>query len=130
VLSEFALFSLSTKTPYASSKHAARVFTESLAAELHGSGATVTAVYPGATATNLVRKGHAVDPARRDLEAGFLARGLAPEVVARRILRGVDAGWSRVLIGRDTRAIDLAVRLALGLVQAGVRRFWWRVPFL
>jgi short-subunit dehydrogenase len=130
VLSDFALFSLPTKAPYASSKHAARAFTESLGAELHGSGVTVTAVYPGATATDLVKTGYAVNPGRRDLEAGFLARGLPPEVVARRILKGVDAGRSRVLIGRDTRVIDLAVRVAPALVQAGVRRFWRRVPFL
>jgi short-subunit dehydrogenase len=130
VLSDFALFSLPTKAPYAASKHAARAFTESLAAELHGSGVRVTAVYPGATATGLVRKGFSVDAAKRDLEAGFLEKGLAPELVARRIAGAIDTGRSRVLIGRDTRAIDAASRLAPGALQAGVRHLWRRVPFL
>jgi short-subunit dehydrogenase len=130
VLSDFALFSLPTKAPYASSKHAARAFTEALAAELEGSGVRVTAVYPGATATALVRKGYAVDTAKREAEAGFLEKGLAPQAVARRIVRAIDAGRSRVLVGRDTRAIDAAARLAPGALQAGVRRFWRRVPFL
>jgi short-subunit dehydrogenase len=130
VLSDFALFSLPGKAPYAASKHAARAFTESLAAELQGSGVRVTAVYPGATATDLVRKGYAVDVAKRDVEAGFLDRGLAPEVVARRIVKAIDAGRSRVLIGRDTHAIDAAARLAPGIFQAGIRHLWRRVPFL
>jgi short-subunit dehydrogenase len=130
VLSDFALFSLPTKAPYAASKHAARAFTEALAGELEGSGVRVTAVYPGATATDLVRRGYAIDEAKRDVEAGFLDKGLAPEVVAARIVRAIDAGRSRVLVGRDTRAIDAAVRFSPGLVQAGVRRLWRRVPFL
>lgn len=130
VLSDFALFSLPTKAAYAASKHAARALTEALGAELHGTGIVVTAAYPGATATNLLHRGHAVDDAKRQREAEFLEKGLAPEVVARRIVRGIEAGRIRVLIGRDTRAIDLAVRLAPGFVQAGVRRLWRRVPFL
>lgn len=130
VLSDFALLSLPTKAAYAASKHAAKAFTEALAAELNGSGVRVTAIYPGATATDIVRRGHAVDPAKRDVEAEFLAKGLPPEEVARRIVRAVDAGRARVLIGGDTRAIDAATRLAPGALQAGVRRLWRRVPFL
>jgi short-subunit dehydrogenase len=130
VLSDFALFSLPTKSPYASSKHAARAFSEALGAELHGSGVSVTSAYPGATATDLVRRGYAVDPAKQAVEARFLEKGLRPEVVAARIVRAVDGARSRVLIGRDTRAIDLAARLAPGAFQAGVRRLWRRVPFL
>ncbi len=130
VLSDFALFSLPTKAPYAASKHATKAFTESLAAELSGSGVTVTAVYPGATATGIIARGYAIDDAKRRTEAAFLARGLPPDAVARAIVRGIDRRHSRVLVGRDTRAIDLATRIAPGLVQDGVRRFWRRVPFL
>jgi len=50
--------------------------------------------------------------------------------VARKILRGVEGGRARVLIGRDTWLIDAAARLAPGLFQAAVRHFWQRVPFL
>jgi short-subunit dehydrogenase len=55
---------------------------------------------------------------------------MRPETVARKIVQGVERGKARVLIGRDTRAIDAATRLAPGLFQAAVRRFWRRVPFL
>jgi short-subunit dehydrogenase len=130
VLSDFALFSLPTKAAYAASKHAARALTESLGAELHGTGISVTAAYPGATATALVLRGHAVDEAKREREAEFLARGMRPETVARKIVQGVERGKARVLVGRDTRVIDAATRLAPGLFQAAVRRFWRRVPFL
>ncbi|HEY2776157.1 MAG TPA: SDR family oxidoreductase [Candidatus Binatia bacterium] len=130
VLSDFALLSLPTKAAYAASKHAARAFTEALGAELYGSGVSVTAVYPGATATAIVRSGFAVDPLKQQREADYLARGTAPEVVARHIVRAIRARRSRVLVGLDTRAIDIASRVAPGLLQFGVRRLWRRVPFL
>ncbi len=130
VLSDFALLSLPTKAAYAASKHAARALTEALGAELAGTGIAVTAAYPGATATDLVRRGYAVDPAKQAREARMLAGGLAPEVVARRIVRAIERGRARVLIGRDTRLIDAATRLAPALVQRAVRRLWRRIPFL
>ena len=130
VLSDFAFFTLPTKSAYAASKHAAHAFTMALAAELAGSGVTVTAVYPGATATALVARGDAVDSEKQAREAAMLARGLAPEKVARRLVRAVERGQRRVLIGRDTRLLDLATRLAPGLAQAAVGRYWRRVPFL
>ena len=115
---------------YAASKHAAHAFTVALGAELAGSGVTVTAVYPGATATALVARGEAVDSEKQAREAAMLARGLAPEEVARRLVRAVERGRRRVLIGRDTRLLDFATRAAPALVQAAVRRYWRRVPFL
>ncbi len=130
VLSSFALFSLPTKAAYAASKHAARALTEALGAELHGTGISVTAAYPGATATALVERAYAVDEVKRRREAEFLAKGMRPEAAARKILRGVERGKARVMIGRDTWLIDAAARLAPGLFQATVRRFWRRVPFL
>jgi short-subunit dehydrogenase len=130
VLSDFALFSLPSKAAYAASKHAARALSEALGAELYGTGITVTAVYPGATATALVQRGYAVDQAKRAREAEFLSRGMHPSVVGRRIIRSVEREQARVLIGRDARLIDAATRLSPGFVQAAVRRFWRRVPFL
>lgn len=60
----------------------------------------------------------------------FLARGMRPEIAAGKIVRGVERGTARVLVGRDTRMIDAATRLAPGLFQAAMRRSWRRVPFL
>ena len=130
VLSDFALFSLPTKAAYGASKHAARALTEALGAELHGTGISVTAAYPGATATGLVLRGYAIDEMKRARESEFLARGMRAETVARHIVQGLERGKARVLIGRDTRMVDAATRLAPGLFHAAVRRFWRRVPFL
>lgn len=130
VLSLFALFALPTKSAYVASKHAAKAFTEALGAELHADGVRVTAVYPGATATAIARRGWAADDAKKEMEADMLARGLAPDVVAARIVRGIEAGRARVVVGRDTRAVELVSRVAPGLAQHVVRRLWRRVPFL
>ena len=130
VLSAFALFSLPTKAAYCASKHAARALTEALGAELHGTGISVTAAYPGATATAIVRRGHAVDEAKRGREAEFVARGMRPETVARKIVRGVERGRARVVIGLDAQLIDVATRRAPNLARTAVRRFWRKVPFL
>ena len=130
VLSEFAFFSLPTKAAYAASKHAAHAFTVALAGELTGSGVQVTAVYPGATATDIVMRGEAVDPVRQAREAEFLSGGMAPAVVAVALLRGVERGRTRVLIGRDARLLAIANGIAPSLTQWAVRRWWRRVPFL
>ena len=130
VLSDFALCAFPTKAAYAASKYAARAVTEALRAELHGSGITVTAVYPGRTATALIERGRAVDENKRAREAAFLARGMSPEKVARAIVRALERRRARVLIGLDTRAIDLATRISPNLFNLLVARFWRRIPFL
>jgi len=130
VLSDFALMALPTKAAYACSKYAARAFTEALRAELNGTGITVTAAYPGATATDLVRKGYAVDVMKQQQESAFLARGMHPKAVAAKIVRGIERGQARLLIGRDARLIDLAMRLSPGLCHFALGRLWRRVPFL
>jgi short-subunit dehydrogenase len=130
VLSDFALFSLPTKAPYAASKHASRAYTECLSAELFGEGIQVTAVYPGATATGLVMRGYATDPVKQDREAHWLAGGMNPAFVGERIVRAIERGRIRALIGRDARAIDFATRLFPAFVQYLVARFWRRIPML
>ena len=130
VLSDFAIMALPTKAAYACSKYAARAFTEALQAELDGTGIAVTAAYPGATATDLVRRGYAVDPMKQQQESEFLARGMHPETVAVRILRGIERGQGRLLIGRDARIADLAMRLSPNLFHFALKRLWRRIPFL
>jgi short-subunit dehydrogenase len=130
ILSDFALCSVPTKAAYAATKHAARAFTEALAAELHGSGISVTAAFLGATATALVRHGRAVDVVKREREAAFLERGMDPATVARKVVRAIERGRPRVLIGHYSHLIDLATRISPDLFQAVVRRFWRRIHFL
>ncbi len=130
VLSEFALFVLPTKAAYAASKHAAHAFTLALAAEMAGSGVHVTAVYPGATATAFITRGEASDGPRQAREAAIVARGMSPARVAARILRGLERGRARVLVGVDTWAVAIAMGWAPRLTQWAVRRWARHLPFL
>jgi short-subunit dehydrogenase len=117
------------KAGYCASKFAVRGFSETLRAELRGSGVGVTVAYPGPVATNIVRDGRAADAAARDAEAAFLARrGVAAERVAAKILRGVERNAARVVVGFDYRAIDWLVRLAPTWTQWLVGRYGARFP--
>jgi hypothetical protein len=65
------------------------------------------------------------------MEARFVAdRNLSVATVARRICAAVERGRPRVLIGRVTWAIDLAMRLMPAATGTLVDRFKGRVPFL
>jgi short-subunit dehydrogenase len=131
VLSDFALFSLPTKSAYCASKFALRGFSEALRAELAETNVRLTCAYPGPVDTGLVSRGRAWDTDKQALEARFVAaRALPVAEVARRICAAVERGRPRVLIGRETIAIDLAMRLmpaATGTLVGKLRR---RVPFL
>ena len=130
VLSEFSLVSLPTKAAYAASKHAARAFTEALQAELYQECIKVTAAYVGATATDLVLRGFATDPAKQQREHEFLATKMSPAHVASRIIHGIEAGRMRLLIGNDARLLDAAARLSPRLLQFALKKLWRHIPFL
>jgi short-subunit dehydrogenase len=130
VASDFALVGCPTKTGYCASKFAVRGFSESLRAELYGSAVGLTVAYPGATDTAIVRRGRVVDAAAQAEEAQLLARGRPAASVAATILRAVERERARVLIGSETRLIDLATRLAPAWTNAIVARVRDRVPFL
>jgi short-subunit dehydrogenase len=131
VLSDFALFSLPTKAAYCASKFALRGFSEALRAELAGSGVRLTCAYPGPVDTGLVSRGRAWDAAKQAMEAEFVAaRALPIAEVARRICDAVERGRPRVLIGRETWAIDLAMRLMPAATGTLVGVLKKRIPFL
>jgi short-subunit dehydrogenase len=130
VLSDFALIGFPTKTGYCATKFAARGFSESLSSELHGTRVGLTAVYPGAVATGIARRGRAWDAAKQELEARFLEKqGLPVARVAGAIVAGVERNRARVLIGRETHAIDWMKRLFPVGTDALVARFRNRIPF-
>lgn len=131
VASDFALIGCPTKTAYCATKFAVRGFTEALRAELYGTSVGVTCVYPGPVATGIVRQGRAWDAAKAALEDRFLAeRGLPVECAVAPILRGIERNRARVLIGRETRAIDWVTRLSPELAATLVGRLRKRIPFL
>jgi short-subunit dehydrogenase len=130
VLSDFSLLSLPTKGAYAASKHAALAFSEAFDAEVRDEGITVTSAIVGATATQFVRRGYAVDVAKQTQESAFLDSGMETQAVARRLVKSIERGRARVVIGNDAHLISLAMRISPRLVQFAARKFWKRIPFL
>ena len=100
VLSPFALCGFPTKSAYAASKAALRVFTETLRIEAEGTGLCVTSVYCGAMATDFVRDAPSWDATSRETEHSLLQRyGAPPARVADRILKAIETRRTRVRIG-------------------------------
>ncbi|MGF6881725.1 NAD(P)-dependent dehydrogenase (short-subunit alcohol dehydrogenase family) [Nocardia sp. GP40] len=115
VSSALGLIGSAHHAPYCASKFALRGFTEALRAELAGTNVAVTAVYPGGIRTSISRSAWLAPDVDRSAIVnrfeGQIARTDADEA-ARRILKGVERGSARVLIGADARRTELAARIA------------------
>jgi NAD(P)-dependent dehydrogenase (short-subunit alcohol dehydrogenase family) len=108
--------------PYCTSKFAVRGFTETLRAELLLAKAPVkvTVVHPGGVKTGIASAGagaaELTDEDRRRIRIYNEKLLKMPAADAARIIcDGVAAGRSRVLVGRDAKAIDALVRLVPSL---------------
>jgi len=107
---------------YCASKFAVRGFTECLRSELLAQGhpVRVTVVHPGGVRTGIASAGvaaaarHGVelteDQRRRARVYEERLLRMPADRAARTVLDGVEAGRSRVLVGRDAVAVDLLVR--------------------
>jgi NAD(P)-dependent dehydrogenase (short-subunit alcohol dehydrogenase family) len=116
ISSVFGLIAPAGQTPYAASKFAVRGFTEALRHELEGSNVHVSCVHPGGIRTPIARHsrlGAAASPAKREENIARFERlaQTTPEAAAARILRGVEHGEKRILIGKDAYQIDILQRL-------------------
>lgn len=114
--SVFGLVAPPGQTAYATSKFAIRGFTESLRAELAGSGVGVTVVHPGGVRTRIAqdaRVGSGVSPeeAERYLRQFERLLTIDPADAAEAIIRGVERRRPRVLIGSSARVPDLLARV-------------------
>lgn len=116
VSSVFGLLGVPSQSAYNAAKFAVRGFTESLRTEMLAGGypVRVSCVHPGGVRTNIVRNGHAAagvdNAAIAERFDAKLAR-TTPEEAARVILRGVENGRARILVGADAKALDVWVRL-------------------
>lgn len=115
VSSVFGLIGPPGQTAYAASKFAVRGFTEALRHELAQEKIGVHAVMPGGVKTNIARNARInlddmseAEERVKAIEANFIT---TPERAADTILRGVNRGSPRILIGRDARLISLLERL-------------------
>ena len=112
----FGLLAMPSQSAYNAAKFAVRGFTESLRQEMiiAKRPVKVSCVHPGGIKTNIVRNGTAAAGTDNAAVAEFfdakLAKTTATEA-ARVILRGVEKGHARILVGADAKALDVLVRL-------------------
>ena len=110
------LFGASGQSAYCASKFAVRGFTESLHHELAHTNVGVTCVHPGFVRTSIAKNAKPGERAGGSLHRDSIARfdrvaRTDPEVAATKILRGVERGKARILIGVDAYFVDTWQRL-------------------
>jgi NAD(P)-dependent dehydrogenase (short-subunit alcohol dehydrogenase family) len=90
---------------YGASKAAVSLLTEALYAELMGTHVAVTAIYPGAIATNIAANSGVGIPGASDAKTSDF-KMTAPAEAARVIIRAIEKGKFRDTIGSDASALD------------------------
>ncbi len=119
VSSLFGLIGPAGQTAYSASKFAVRGFGDSLRLELAEHEVGVTTVHPGGIRTqiaNSARVGAGVDQQEYDAHKAVWDRMLSldPAIAAGKIVDGIERRKPRVLIGRETYALDALARLSPG----------------
>ena len=97
------------QTIYGASKAAVKLLTEGLHAELAETRVRVTAVYPGAIATNIASNSGVQMGAASTQEPPM--KPMPADKAARDILDGMERDAYRVLVGKDAHVLDALVRL-------------------
>jgi len=125
--SAFGLMAAPGYSAYNAAKFAVRGFTESLRQEMQVGGhpVKVTCVVPGGVRTSIARRaGHAVGVDGDEVARSFEERiaRTDPGEAARVILRGVERGKARVLVGTDARVVDVVTRVLGPAYQRLCRR--------
>lgn len=116
ISSVFGFIAPAGQAAYCTSKFGVRGFTEVLRHELEGTGVSVSCVHPGGIRTGIAahaRRAATVDPVLAEASVAqfdTLAR-TTPDEAAARILRGVEKGESRIVVGGDARLFDWLHRL-------------------
>lgn len=116
ISSLFGLLAMPSQAAYNADKFAVRGFSEALRMELLISKAPVkmTVVHPGGIKTAIARNATVAENYDQQSVAKFFDAKLAkttPDQAAKTILKGVEKGKGRVLIGSDAIALDLFQRI-------------------
>ncbi|MDJ0392373.1 SDR family NAD(P)-dependent oxidoreductase [Rhodococcus sp. G-MC3] len=116
ISSLFGLLAMPSQAAYNAAKFAVRGFSEALRMELLISKAPVkmTVVHPGGIKTAIARNATVAENYDQQSVAKFFDAKLAkttPDQAAKTILKGVEKGKGRVLIGSDAVALDLFQRI-------------------
>ena len=134
--SVFGLVGMPTQSAYCASKFAIRGYTDSLRQELRGTNVRAVTVHPGGVTTNIARNARVrSDPEGRGRTREQLAEEFeritmtSPEKAAAIIIRGVERGKARILVGPDAYLFDALARIApthyydvLARLETGLRR--------
>jgi len=117
--SVFGLLGMPYQSAYCASKFAVRGFTDALRQELRGTGVSAVTVHPGGVKTNIARNARVrKDPEGRgrtheQMAAEFEAILMTtPDKAAEIIVRGVERGKARILVGPDAYVFDALARVA------------------
>lgn len=104
------------QVPYAATKFGVRGFSEALRMDLLDTRVRVIPVFPGAIQTNLVANSpsYSAEQKASALKQMESLRQMPADVAARQIVRGIEKNKPRVLIGRETFAMDILVRAVPG----------------
>lgn len=119
ISSVFGMMGYPTQSAYNASKYAVRGLTEAMHLELAQTDphVTVVRVHPGGIKTNVARNAkfiRGLDGSTMALDSGEefeKAAKTTPEQAAETIVRGMERGQHRVLIGPDAKLIDWLTRL-------------------
>lgn len=97
---------------YGASKAGVKLFTEALYGEMIGTKIHVSAVFPGAIATNIVKNSlDGKDSTIPQSKAGKKYKMINPDVAADIIIRGIEKGKPRIFVGKDSKLMDKLYRL-------------------
>ena len=117
ISSVFGIIGVPTQSAYNAAKFAVRGFTEALRLELKDTNVRAISVHPGGIRTNIARASRFYkDPLGNSDHESMAARfeklaRTTPEKAAETIVRGIEKGSPRVLIGADAVLIDKIQRL-------------------
>ncbi|MCB0872881.1 MAG: SDR family oxidoreductase [Actinobacteria bacterium] len=100
------------QTAYGASKAAVKLLSEGLYAELLGTPVGVSVVMPGAVATDIASNSGVGAPAGVDAADAPKFPSTAPTDAARIIVDGIEDNRLHVFVGRDSRMMDVARRIA------------------
>lgn len=112
ISSIFGIIGVPSQAAYCAAKHAVKGFNESLFYELQDTDVQVHSVHPGGVDTGIVKHGvhkHSISGAvdKEEMEQRFKDNArTTPDEAAAIILKGVDGGRYRILVGGDARLID------------------------
>jgi short-subunit dehydrogenase len=116
ISSLFGLVGVPMQSSYCASKFAVRGFSEALRAELATSKVGVSSVHPGGIATNIAaasrHNGDAESEEMHKRSVQMFKKMMPASDAAARIVSGIKKNKGRVLITRETYAMDFAKRLA------------------